>query len=279
LVMNPGMLSALHNAYETVSGRLKSVFNIYHLDTSFKEGKKPDFQMVAYRVATRMVDIMREITSQQLLVTDRITMGRVEQDEGRIAEILRKIVTDPKFLPREKAEKSNTEQQIVPYALLEDGEGKFFSAVRRKDHPREALRGKRTLLVGGHAEKKDWDSRNPGNIYEACLKRELEEELIGIKIDGIERLGIISDDRTSVGQKHLAILFKVKVGHSVKIRRQATDQEFGREPVAWITREDIGTDINNLDPWSQLVAAEYFGAQLPALPDEPTLFTRNGRQD
>lgn len=275
--MNSQTLEALIEAYTTTADRLESEFDIYHVDTSFVNDKSPSFKAIAYQVADRMIEIMHELTSQRLLVMERVELEGLEQDSKKVDELLQNAVSGqgPHFLERDKAETSNRYQQIVPYALLDDGSGKFFCAMRKKDHPRETLRGKQTILVGGHAEEKDWDAEKPAGIFEICLRRELDEELIGLQIKNIERVGVISDNRTTVGSRHLAVLFRVTVGGSAKIRRQAADQEFGREPVRWKSKDEIRGQVDTLDPWSQIVAAELFGAELPTLSNEPTLFTKN----
>jgi len=278
-VMNEAILSGLIRAYDTVADGLEEQFDVFHLDTSFRDRQLPSFQAIAYKVAGKMVEIVNRLTNQLLLVTERVEHEGFVTNRKHVDSVVAAILKDgsPRFAQRSDAEKSNILQQIVPYALIRNADGAYFVARRRADHSRDALAGKRTILVGGHAEQIDWNPKHPDSVFDACLRRELDEELIGLRITDVERLGIIADNRTAVGSKHLAILFRVAVGGAPKVRRQASDQEFGRESVSWRSEEEIREDVQNLDPWSQLVAEGLFGAKLPTLQDEPTLFTKNNR--
>ena len=75
-----------------------------------------------------------------------------------------------------------------------------------------------------------------------------------------------------MGSHHLAFIHRVRVGGRTLIRRQAIDQEFGREPVSWKTPEQICDAAASLDPWSQLVAAQLFGAVIDPQDSADTLF-------
>ncbi|HUU83057.1 MAG TPA: NUDIX domain-containing protein [Phycisphaerae bacterium] len=276
-VMNPEILAGLNDAYLRAAERLKCQFSIGHVDTSFQGDQAPSFQRIAYVVAERMLDLMHDILDQQLLVTDPVDFEGLEESPEKTGDVVDHILNrgNPRFMERTVAEKTRSCVQVVPYAYLMNSEGRYFVARRRADHPRAELRGTYTMLAGGHAEQKDWDQAAPERIFETCLQRELDEELIGLQIQGIRRIGVLNDSRSTVGTHHLAILFEVKIGGAPKVRRQATDQEFGREAVSWQTREEITKMVSELDPWSQLVAAREFGVELPVLKNEPTLFTRS----
>ena len=61
----------------------------------------------------------------------------------------------------------------------------------------------------------------------------------------------------------MAFIHEVTVGGKPLVRRQAIDKEFGREAIEWITADKICECIDELDPWSQLVAHRLFDAKLP----------------
>lgn len=210
--------------------------------------------------------LIEDVSAQMLLVTKPVTFEMFNRDQKVIEDTIRAILQDgkPQFLGREQSEKSRDVQQIVPYALLENSEGRFFFARRRSDARRVDLRRRGTLLVGGHAEQRDWDPDDPGSIFQRCLRRELDEELIGISIDRIEPIGFINDNRNAMGRQHLAFIHQVKVGGKALIRRQALDVEFGRGSNEWLTRDEIAEQMESLDPWSQLVASGLFNLPMPA---------------
>jgi predicted NUDIX family phosphoesterase len=273
-VMNAEILAKLQDAYKDVAERLGNEhLRIFHVDTSERQGSRISFQQVAKVVTSRILDVVEELSSQMLLVTEKVDFEGFVQGSANVEKVIAAIVKDgnPQFMDREEAEKSHLVQQIVPYAILENGEGKYFMAKRRSDARRHELRSKETLLVGGHAEKRDWDPLSPTSVFERCLRRELEEELIGIKVLGVEPMGFISDTRNGMGSHHLAFIHKVKVGGRTAIRRQAIDKEFGRESITWRSAEEIGKFMPNLDPWSQIVASEIFGFQVPL--EQQSLFS------
>ena len=273
-VMNKETLAQLRDAYSATAGRWNKEFNrLYHVDTSFRKGRPPSFQQIAYVVAAKIIDTIEELSTQMLLVTEPVSFGGFVTDPETRSSTVARILKDgqPTFVDRDEAEETTRMQQVVPYAVLVDESGRYFWARRRADVRRKELQRRHTILVGGHAERRDWDPQAPAAVFEQCLRRELEEELIGIRILDTEPLGFIHDTRNRVGALHLAFIHRVRVGGRTVIRRQAIDQEFGRESVSWKTEAEIRDSSQTLDPWSQLVAAELFGAPVP----DADLFTNN----
>ncbi|MCG3139113.1 MAG: hypothetical protein HJJLKODD_02991 [Phycisphaerae bacterium] len=273
-VMNEDTLTQLLDAYTVVGTRHAALFDhLYHVDTSFVKDQSPSFQRIAYVVADAIVSLMEELGTQMLLVTDRVLFDGFVTEQTTVQAKVAQIVSEKKFLERSDAEKSQDVQQVVPYAIVENDDGRYFWARRKSNVKRKALQGKNTILVGGHAEKRDWHESEPASVFERCLRRELEEELVGIQVREVIPLGLIHDSRNEMGYHHLAFIHRVKIGGKTSIRRQALDQEFGRESVSWKTADEIKQAVVELDPWSQLVAHELFGATIPPLSSDPTLFT------
>ncbi len=266
-VMNKDTLKQLQEAYQTAAKSFEggTAPKIFHVDTSDTGNSPVNFQQVAYVVAKAVTEVIEGLSAQMLLVTNPVAFEMFDRDKDVIEETIRSILQDgkPQFLGRETAEKSPEVQQIVPYAVLENPDGLYFFARRRSDARRVDLRGRGTLLVGGHAEHRDWDPNTPGSIFQRCLRRELDEELVGISIDRIDPVGFINDNRNAMGKQHLAFIHKVKVGGRALIRRQALDAEFGRGSNEWLTRDEIAKRMGELDPWSQLVASGLFELPMP----------------
>ena len=272
-VMNKDTLKQLQDAYQTAANSFNGGTRpkIFHVDTSNTGNSSVNFQQVAYVVAEAITGVIEGLTAQTLLVTKPVTFKKFNRDKGVVEETIRTILQDgkPQFLKREAAEQSRAVQQIVPYAVLENPDGKYFFARRRSDTRRVDLRKKGTLLVGGHAEQRDWNPGDPRSIFERCLRRELDEELVDISIDRIEPVGFINDDRNAMGKQHLAFIHRVKVGGRAIIRRQALDAEFGRGSIEWLTPAEIAGRMGNLDPWSQLAASGLFDLPMPDDPQTP----------
>jgi predicted NUDIX family phosphoesterase len=273
--MNAEFLNSLIQSYESVASKHAGEFtSLWRLDTSFVGGHSPKFQSVAYAVARRIVETMEQVATQMLLITSPSNLQGFVTSGDEVDLELRRAVDTPRFMPRTDAEASSAVQQLVPYALLKNAAGKYLVLRRRASGERPELAGKYTMLVGGHAEEKDWDDAQPESVFERCLRREIEEELIGLNVGAVRRLGVINDVRNRIGSRHLAVLHEVDAGGSAAVRRQTADKEFGRETVEWRSPEEIAKDVRAFDPWSQLVAAKLFGAALPEEHLGPTLFVR-----
>lgn len=265
-MMEAEKLANLLQSYEETARQIGGHFcHVFRIDTSIRSEGRPDFQKIAFVVAERIVEIIDDLGTQNILMIEAVDFEGFNRDPEKIEATCRSILKDgrPSFMPREKAEEAEKFQQVVPYALLKNDQGRYFLARRRPDSSRDVLRRKLTCLVGGHAEQRDWDSGAPEGVFTRCLERELEEELVGINIRSMKPLGFISDRRTHVGTLHLAYVFEVEIGGNVGIRRQAIDREFGREALDWVDKSSLCQKVADLDPWSQLVAAELFGATLP----------------
>lgn len=265
-VMNEATLGALLAAYKRAAANLSTEFpHLYQVDTSLGKDTHADFQMIAFHVAEKIVELFEELGTQELLVTESIEFEGFNVEAGFRGKMCDRILRQgkPLFIERQEAEKSRTCVQVVPYALIKNHQGLYFRARRRADSKRKELQKRLTILVGGHAEKRDWDPDEPSRLFETCLRRELDEELVGIRVEAVKLLGFIYDPHTPVGFHHLACVHEVQVGGKLGIRRQAIDKEFGREAVEWVNEEAIRQCVEELDPWSQRVAHKLFGAQLP----------------
>ena len=262
--MNSDFLTGLQKCYrDAAAASPDQVPAVYVLDTSDLGDQTVKFQRVAYVVTKQILELVEQRVNQELLVTAPFSRrGFVRLDEeSRL--LLQQIADAPKFLVREAAEASFGVQQIVPYGFIENAEGRVLCARRRSEGERSELAGKRTMLFGGHAEKRDFDAGEAAGVFERCLRREIDEELIGLRVQSVEPIGLINDAKSKTGQKHLAVLHRVVVGGRAAIRRQTSDREFSRESVEWREKEEIAKEIDQFDPWSRLVAASVFGGRLP----------------
>lgn len=269
--MNPQFLDDLRTCYDSIlarqADRLPTVFRI---DTSRVRGVAPSFQRVAYVVADKMLSIVEESTSQVLMVIPPIFEKGVVDAPDVLNRVRAMAIGSPKFIPRTEAELSTRYQQIVPYGVLRNNEGKYLCAKRRTDE-RPQLAGKTTMLFGGHAEARDWNSGTPDGVFERCLRRELGEELIGVTVNSARLFALVNDRSSEMGKRHLAFVHEVEVGGRVAIRRQTADREFGRDGPEWKSREEIIEQMAKLDPWSQLVAAKIFNVS-PSIDAQSLLF-------
>lgn len=269
--MNAEFLGDLRECYVSIlnryADRLPTVFRI---DTSCINGVAPSFQRIAYVVAEKMLSVIEESTSQVLLVVSPINEHGLIDAPDALRRVQRMAVDSPQFVPRTEAEQSLRVQQVVPYGVLRNAEGKYLCAKRRTDE-RPQLAGKTTMLFGGHAEFRDWSAGSPEGVFERCLRRELNEELIGVTVNAARLIAIVNDRSSEMGKKHLAFVHEVDVGGRIAIRRQTADREFGRDGPEWKSPSEIIAVLPKLDPWSQFVAAKLFNVP-PALDAQALLF-------
>jgi len=215
-------------------------------------------------VAQSMLDVIEKHVKQVLLVVEPLVSAGFIDDPETIRAVCDSVIQRPQFKARAEAEKTTAVQQVVPYALVRNPEGKFLCAKRQTEGERVVLAGKMTMLFGGHAEKRDYDAGDPSLVFRRCVERELDEELIGLAVKEIELKGLVNDTTNEAGSKHLAFIFLVSAAGRSAIRRQTMDKEFTRDGTEWRSSEEICRDVSGFDPWSQLVAAKLFGANVPA---------------
>jgi len=267
--MNQQFLADLHACYDDVilthAHRLPEINRI---DTSFHGDTSPSFQRIAYVVVNQMLDVIEEASSQTLLVVPPVPEPGVIDSQDVIDRIRTGMLNSPIFVPRAEAEQSLRYQQVVPYGVLKNTDGRYLCAKRRSDE-RPQLANKITMLFGGHAESRDWNSGAPEGVLDRCLRRELGEELIGVTVKHTRLMALVNDRSSAMGKKHLAFIHEVDVGGKVAIRRQTADREFTRDGCEWKTQHEIVSLLDKLDPWSQLMASRLF--HIPPPPDAQSL--------
>lgn len=163
-------------------------------------------------------------------------------------------------LPRTQAELTEDYKQIIAYVLVRRGND--FLAYRRGVYNRTAdiLRGSDCIGFGGHVSEEDHSLLSPDDagILEAAA-RELTEELKLPAQDitrlargaGLRIVGIINDDSSSVGRRHLAVVVEYLVSQDPSW----DSPERGEESITKLRWVGPGREALNLDDfeyWSQL---------------------------
>lgn len=172
----------------------------------------------------------------------------------------------PHYIHRFDVEQDNNFTQILTYVLVSRGDA--LLAYRRGTYNRvdKFLQGASCVGFGGHVVETDLDLFNEETmgIYE-CASRELMEELRLPKADikrikrheGIEIVGLINDDSSDVGRRHLAFVMRYEVSQD-----PSWDQpERGEKAITqlrWISaRESRWVWLWNFEYWSQLCLREF----------------------
>lgn len=119
------------------------------------------------------------------------------------------------FAEREYMETNSHYKQIIPYLVLQRGQGRqtrLLAYQRRVTHSEARLGGLWSVGFGGHIEpldREDEDGATKGLVQTAAL-RELAEET-GLELTGrhLERIGYINSDHDDVSSVHFGVVYLV----------------------------------------------------------------------
>jgi len=122
-------------------------------------------------------------------------------------------------IPRKEAEDSKEYMQLVSYITLSDHNNRYVSYLRgsySNAHP-TLLKGKRSIGFGGHVIDEDINlfGMMDGGIKQAAI-REVSEELKRLNPLNIKCTGVIWDDSSYEGQRHLGVILDAKLPHDFK---------------------------------------------------------------
>jgi predicted NUDIX family phosphoesterase len=154
------------------------------------------------------------------------------------------------FLERQVAERSPRYKQIIPYVMLCTGL-KVCTYVRGGGSGEPRLKGKRSIGFGGHIIPRDRRSPDPWlKWYFQAVRRELSEEVGVSEPKREEVIGLIMDNRSSVGRVHLGVAHLWEVAE-----REVSSQERHITGVTFMTVRQLSHHRDELEPWS-LIALE-----------------------
>jgi predicted NUDIX family phosphoesterase len=192
------------------------------------------------------------------------------------------------YVGRAEAEIRNDAKQFVTYVLVQCGQRLLFFKRSYLSRAAEFLRGSKCIGFGGHVSAADLDmlSRNDYGLS-ACARRELAEELylpdttrskraqraaadVGNRnketIDlfqnvPLERLGILNDDSSEVGRRHVAVIYRAWLPDWNAIKKlQKGDSSI--KGVGWIDLSKDKIDIADFEYWSQLCLRRFYPSTL-----------------
>lgn len=172
----------------------------------------------------------------------------------------------PYYIHRFDVEQNNDFTQILTYILVKRGDA--LLAYRRGTYSRvdKFLQGAFCVGFGGHVAEVDLDLFNIDTmgIYE-CAARELAEELQLPDLDtqrlrgreGLQVIGIINDDSSDVGRRHLAFVMQYEVSSDSRWD-QPERGEKAITQLRWISEGQPGRVwLWDFEYWSQLCLREF----------------------
>lgn len=209
--------------------------------------------------------------SERVLVVPRRILLNICQFQGieRAWKRRAQAILDPAhcfYMDRHEAEQDDEHKQILTYVMVTRG-GDVLS-YRRGTYNRveDFLRGSRCIGFGGHVNEGDLTLMNritdQGVVDNAVreLTEELtfpkeEKELLGtVRAPSI--VGILNDDSSVVGRRHLAFVLRYEVtAHerwNAPIRGERSITQ-----LHWMTPSSDGFPLADFEYWSQLCLREY----------------------
>jgi len=172
----------------------------------------------------------------------------------------------PHYIHRFDVEQDNSYTQILTYVLVFRGDS--ILSYRRGTYNRvdKFLQGALCVGFGGHVVETDLDLFNLETlgVFE-CAVRELKEELRLPpedvrrlrKREGLDIIGIINDDSSEVGRRHLAFVMRYEVSSNPSWE----NPERGEKAITqlrWISASDPKRVwLWNFEYWSQLCLREF----------------------
>ena len=197
-------------------------------------------------------------TVQQRFASD--TFGYAPAPEELIAYLSQP--SNLTFLERRVAETTSKFKQLVAYVWLETAEGLVLTYTRGKysaAHPTLML-GKSSVGFGGHVLQQDvtggeasFDAfyiQNADYLKRAAA-REISEELKGAQMSSLQTVGVIWDDSSFEGQKHIGVVLKGQLLASVDTSFRYRERSINA--VRPVTLPEAWDTYHNMEFWSQLI--------------------------
>jgi predicted NUDIX family phosphoesterase/dephospho-CoA kinase len=163
------------------------------------------------------------------------------------------------FHPRPVAEQREDLRQLVAYAVLCDPQGRILTY--RRGHYSSApsmLRGARCLGFGGHVLEQD--ARNLFGLSDAgvlqAAYREISEELAGTLPERLETTGLILDDSSPEGVRHLGFVIQGDLPSSFV--EEHSSRERAVNDLQFLTPAETWQRFHEFEFWSQLVLRAFF---------------------
>lgn len=175
---------------------------------------------------------------------------------------------DVAYLPRSLAETDDGYKQVVTYTIIQ-----YRSKIltfRRGLYNRAAkfLRGAQCVGFGGHVNEQDRDLFSIEDLgVRQNAAREISEELMlpggrpDVNPDELEFLGILNDDSSDVGVRHMAVVLRYWVDdwHEWK---SASRGEVSINRLKWIDTLKDEINLSDFEYWSQIVIRRFFKSSM-----------------
>lgn len=163
------------------------------------------------------------------------------------------------YLPRREVEKDFSFKQVVTYIAVMKEERILCYQRGAYSAVRDELIGRQSVGFGGHISEEDHDLFSPDELgIVSNASRELREELNLLALQENDRqleiIGLINDNSTTEGKKHVAIAMIF----SCTDDDDPTKGELEIRNLHWKSLRAIPNDLSSFEIWSQLFL-QYLG--------------------
>lgn len=150
-----------------------------------------------------------DMTSEDMSNFIQYAFGRKNSDGIRTRGAGGSPIMPVQFLPRDAVERDLQYLQIVASAFIRRRD-ELLVLRRSNKEERAQLRGRLTIIVGGHVDATDLQMRFGGNNeVENCLLRELKEELTHLDMPDIKPSFAFRLGDSEMGRRHLGLIYQV----------------------------------------------------------------------
>jgi len=189
---------------------------------------------------------------------------------GNASALLRSDLTS--YMPRTRAETVDDYKQFVTYTIIQH-QSKILSFTRGNyNRAASFLRGARCIGFGGHVTDGDHTLFSYSDLgVRSNAAREINEELMLpggrplIDPDSLEILGVLNDDSSHVGQRHVAIVLRYWVD-DFAVWKKVTRGESSINQLRWLDTAAEPINLSEFEYWSQLCVRNFFPAYLNMIP-------------
>lgn len=225
---------------------------------------------------------------ERVLCVRQDVFGRLDRFQGindKWQKLHKRITEGEKlYIPRIFAEDDNDHKQIVTYAVIERN-GKILSFTRGQfNRAASFLKGANCIGFGGHVTEADLTlfDYSDGGIFNN-VAREISEEIHLPQEDlrrlsaqkGLSLIGILNDDSSYIGVRHLAYVFRYEASNSVEWENPKKG-ETSITRLRWIDPTKIdpkkidspkkGIALRDFEYWSQLVLRKFYPSIVESQP-------------
>ncbi|WP_157179869.1 HTH domain-containing protein [Rhizobium sp. CCGE 510] len=177
------------------------------------------------------------------------------------------------YMPRSEAETNDAYKQVITYTVIQY-QSKILS-FRRGLYNRAAkfLRGAQCVGFGGHVTDDDRDLFSFSDLgIRQNAAREISEELMlphsrrpAIDLGSLEFLGVLNDDSSDVGIRHMAIVLRYWVEDWSQWKSVGRG-EASINRIRWLDTSNETINLSEFEYWSQLVMRSFFKSSMKMVP-------------